>query len=403
MNPTESKKPLSLEVLRNILEIDGISIRLNMITKETEISGLPKEYNQEDLANDLPILIYDRIKTSFFCNKDQICDLLKLIAGQNRYNPLDDLISGIRWDGQDRIQDLFEILGIENDSLSKTLLKKWLNMAWALGHNSAQEPEGADGMLVLVGKQGIGKTTFVRKIAADRKLYKLGMYLDFRDKDLQRRATGAWITELAELEVTMRTDMERLKAFITSERDETRLPYARADRKAARRTVFIGTCNSAQFLVDPTGSRRFWTIPVDSIDLERLSYFDGKQLWAQVEFLGRSEGYPFRLTTAEQTALAKRNTIHERPLKSQLEIEDILGDAAENHSLYAWNYMSVSDFKAEYSSLTPYSVEQIGKALDRLGIPAERKTVDGRQIRARKLPQRRWAIERLKKYSQDTG
>lgn len=401
MNPTESKKPLNLEVLHNILRIDGISVRLNLITKETEITGLPEEYNQEDLSNDLPILIYDKIKTSFICNKDQICDLLKLIAGQNRYNPLDELISGIRWDGQDRIQELFEILGIENDSLSKTLLKKWLNMAWALGHNSAQEPEGADGMLVLVGKQGCGKTTFVRKIAADRRLFKLGMYLDFRDKDLQRRATGAWITELAELEATMRTDMERLKAFITSERDETRLPYARTDRKAARRTVFIGTCNSVQFLVDPTGSRRFWTIPVESIDLDRLSDFDAKQLWAQVEFLGRLEhspGYSFRLTAAEQAALATRNTNHERPLKSQLEIEDILGEATDNPSVYDWKYMSVSDFKAEYSVLSPYSVEQIGKALDRLGVPSERKTVDGRQIRARKLPQHKWAVERIKKY-----
>ena len=398
MNPTESKKPLNLEVLSNILKTDGISVRLNLITKETEITGLPKEYNQEDLANDLPILIYDKIKTSFTCNKDQICDLLKLIAGQNRYNPLDELMNGVRWDGQDRIQDLFEILGIENDSLSKTLLKKWLNMAWRLGHNSSQEPEGADGMLVLVGKQGCGKTSFVRKIGAERRLFKLGMYLDFRDKDLQRRATGAWITELAELEVTMRTDLERLKAFITSERDETRLPYARTDRKAARRTVFIGTCNSAQFLVDPTGSRRFWTIPVENIDLERLSYFDAKQLWAQVELLGRTENYPFRLTAVEQAALAKRNTHHERPLKSQLEIEDILGEATENHNIYEWNYMSVSDFKAEYTALAPYSVEQIGKALDRLGIPAERKTIDGRQIRARKLPQHKWAVERFKKY-----
>ena len=399
MNPikTESKKTLTLVPLANLLYTEGITVELNTITHEIEVKGVSDEFNQEDLLNDLPVILHDRLKGAFSCTKDLLADLLRIIAGQNRYNPVDRMLEGVKWDGTDRFTELCEIIGIENDSLSKTMLRKFLNAAWVLAHNDSFDPQGADGMLVLVGGQGIGKTSFVRVIGAQRGLYKLGQFVDARDKDTQRRCTSAWIVELAEIETTMRGDLERLKAFITAERDETRLPYARADRITPRRTVFVGTCNSPEFLVDPTGSRRFWTIPVNDIDRERLRDYNAVQLWAQIAFESNLQPFEYRLTPDEQAALAKRNTQHERPLKAQPEVEDILSSAESRSNAFVWEYMTVSDFKASHSSLSRYSAEQIGKALDRVGITATRKSIDGRQIRARYLPRYRWAVDRMAK------
>ena len=53
---------------------------------------------------------------------------------------------------------------------------------------------------------------------------KLGQWIDPKDKDTMLRCTSAWIVELGEIETTLRSDLERLKAFITAEADEYRLP-----------------------------------------------------------------------------------------------------------------------------------------------------------------------------------
>ena len=253
-------------------------------------------------------------------------------------------------------------------------------------HNDIPDAYGADGMLVLQGPQGIGKTSFVRTIGIRPDFVKLGQYLDTHDKDTLRRCTSAWIVELGEIETTLKSDIERLKAFITAEKDEYRLPYGRADQTLARRTSLIGTCNSERFLIDPTGSRRFWTIPVENIDLNRLMSFNSLQLWRQIKVLCADHPNEFRLTPEEREELEARNAQHEKPLKAQLEVEDILSDAEEDPGGYEWRYITVSDFRNEYSALSRYDVSQIGRALDKLGIVCERKRINGARPKVRRLP-----------------
>ena len=88
-----------------------------------------------------------------------------------------------------------------------------------------------------------------------------------------------------------------------------------------------------------------------------------------------------------------RNCEHERTIKAQFEVEDILADADSRPGAFEWVYVSVSDFKADHPSLSQFSVEQIGKACDKLGIQATRKTIDGRQCRTRRLPLHKWGIQ----------
>ena len=48
--------------------------------------------------------------------------------------------------------------------------------------------------------------------------------------------------------------------------------------------------------------------------------------------------------------------------------------------------MTVSQFKNIHDILRVYSVEQVGKALDKIGIKQERKRINGKQLRVRFLP-----------------
>ena len=189
------------------------------------------------------------------------------VARNNSYNPVLDMISSIQWDGRSRINDLCTLMRLDDDdALSKTLVFKWLlqTVAMLFNENDApagKQPFGAEFVLCLTSpRQGIGKTSLLRAMALQNEWFKEGASIDDRDKDTVRRCITTWITELGELESTMKSDISKLKAFITQSYDEYRLPYGHADVARVRHTSLAATCNSTKFLLDPTGNRRFGTV-----------------------------------------------------------------------------------------------------------------------------------------------
>ena len=175
--------------------------------------------------------------------------------------------------------------------------------------------------------------------------------------------------------------------FITNETDEIRKPYGKSTETNLRRTSYIATCNSVDFLVDTTGNRRFWTIPCNEIDLAALAALEPLQLWAQMHEEVKQKGFQcFRLTRDEVNQLAVRNGEHSVMLPSQAELLDIIAVASRTNSNYVWGYGTVTDFMSEHDQLRRYSATQVGKALEACGICQKRIKLDGKTVRARKLP-----------------
>ena len=312
------------------------------------------------------------------------------IARNNQYNPVLEVFNANKWDGKDHLKDIYSALCIDTDDiLSRMLILKWLWQGHALLRNTEVNPYGADGVLTLSSNQGIGKTSFFRKMSISSDFFRDGQRINTFDKDTERRCITTWIAELGELDATFKlADINALKSFISKERDEYRLPYGRADIKVARRANLAATVNGSNFLVDPTGNRRFWTIPLEYIDLDKLSQINALQVWLQVwEQYAKHDLQGFRLTREEQNQLAIRNGQHEKGLKAEAEILDILDEAKVNDS-YEMTYMTVSNFKTQYDILKTYSVEQIGRVLDKIGIVAERRRINGNSQRVRLLPKK---------------
>ena len=396
-NKTPAKKrkgklQLTINDLIRFLNENDIFVRRNEIKHRLEISGeIANEFDSETIDSSLHTILHDRLKLKYSCTSGLIADQLNVIGGMFRFNPVLDAINDSpKCDGQNHYEEVYEILNLpEVDTLSRILIKKWLWQAYSLLNNDENKPFGGDGMLVLVGPQGTGKTLFCGTIGMGFTL--TGQYIDFSDKDSIIRSTGSWITELAELESTFRTDREKLKAFVTSGIDRYRKPYARGDCSIIRRTSFIGTANTEQLLIDETGSRRYWVIPITEINLEKLNKLNVPQLWRQVQRDVLMYGdQAFRLTPLERKQLEQRNANHQAPIKSELEIRDILSDVDSNPSKYSWTDMTVSDFKQEYDILKSFDVRAIGRALDRLGYTSKKKKVNGESVRTRNLPKRIW-------------
>ena len=96
-----------------------------------------------------------------------------------------------------------------------------------------------------------------------------------------KQCVSHWICELGELGSTFkRADIDQLKAFLTKRSDELRLPYDRAFSNYQRRTAFYASVNEKEFLIDTSGNRRFWVVPVTEIDWRHG--LNMQQVWAEI-------------------------------------------------------------------------------------------------------------------------
>jgi predicted P-loop ATPase len=210
------------------------------------------------------------------------------------YHPVRDYLDSLAWDGQPHITKLAEHF-VDKHGVFGIYLRRWLIGAVARVYIKTQNP-----MLVMDGKQGIGKSYFARWLVNDLNNFNEGM-IQPENKDDQVRLLTTWIWEVKELGATLRkSDMEALKSFLTLESVRVRKPYGHYDIVKQAITSFIGTINNIEgFLADPTGSRRFNITPILSINWAYKDAIDRDQVWAEARaaYLARE---PWMLTSDEQ-------------------------------------------------------------------------------------------------------
>ena len=206
---------LTIANLVSYLKDKNINIRYNILTHNVEISGFSGE-SSEHIKETSVALIYDELHFKLKkCTMEKIGQYMNVIVTRNKYNPV---LEGLN--------EVYNIFGIEkSDSLSRTVIRKWLMQCVCGLHNSIENPFSLDIVLIFQGAQGIGKTRFLEKLALYPLYFGEGKTYDPRNKDSQIECTSKWICELGEIGSTMKKDIDSLKAFLTSSTDEYRLPY----------------------------------------------------------------------------------------------------------------------------------------------------------------------------------
>lgn len=303
-------KPLAhLDNLREVVRRLGVTVRYNVIRKEDEIIIPNQGFTIDNMAN--ASLAWLTSECSLFgFPTDKLKSFLTCIGDQNLYNPVAQWIGSKPWDGIDRVQQLCNTVRCRGEAdstarrLKETLIRRWLISAVA----AAYRPNGvaAAGVLVFQGAQYLGKTKWFKSLVpAELGLLKDGLLLRPDDKDSVKQAVSYWLVELGELDATFRkSDIAALKSFITNDTDVLRRPYAERESQFARRTVFFGSVNPREFLHDPTGNRRYWTIECEAID--HSHDIDMQQCWAQVLTMWQA-GDGYYLTAEEMDQLNSHN------------------------------------------------------------------------------------------------
>ena len=190
-------------------------------------------------------------------NAVKTMDALTNVVSKLRINPIKTMLESCyeNWDGNSYIEDLLpDMLGAEKNEYTIAVMKVF--MLGAI-HRIFQPGCKFDYMLVLVGEQGGGKSSFLRFLALNDSWFND----NFSTLDGTRaieNLRGMWIVELAELQAAKRVkDVETIKSFITSRVDTYRVPYGRRTEQRKRMCVLAGTSNPVDFLTDRTGNRRF--------------------------------------------------------------------------------------------------------------------------------------------------
>jgi predicted P-loop ATPase len=161
-----------------------------------------------------------------------------------------------------------------------------------------------DTMLILEGRQGLGKSTLLRYLFGDR--FFIDHLPDFNNKDSFQQLQGAWCVEVAELGAMAKAEVKDIKQFMSRLVDKYRPPFARVPVQLGRRVVFAGSVNPEEggYLKDQTGNRRFWPVMCHAADLASV-LADRNQIWAEA-VMEYEAGTPWHLTDEGAIAEAER-------------------------------------------------------------------------------------------------
>lgn len=272
------------------------AFRLNRMTQGIEFEG---EALPEARVGAFREQIEDAPWGGFDPSEAGVMQAIRALAHDRAYHPVQQYLRGLTWDGTPRLDAVAsEILHAQGDDAERALAQRMCRLWLISAVARALEPGcQVDTSLVLVGPQGLRKSSFFRAIASDA--WFADTEVRIGDKDGLQQIHAAWITEWGEIDrITSARHAGEVKAFVARRADTFRPPYGRITETFKRSCVIVGSTNSEQFLTDPTGSRRFWCVRVgDRIDLE-LARLWRDQLFAEAR-VAREAGEPWWLTDEE--------------------------------------------------------------------------------------------------------
>lgn len=232
-------------------------------------------------------------------------------------------LKSLTWDGTPRVRQWFK-WGIGAtapvlEGASPEYEDKYLgdvSEAWFVGTVRKQlGPLKHEVVPVLVGDQGIGKSSFVRAMSFKPEWF-ADTSIEISDPiKFLESIMGAVVVELAEGTQFNAKDAAQLKSFVSKSEDVFRMPYATRPDHFQRHFSMISTSNNQKLFYDVTGNRRFYPM---FCDVNKAHYLPGRdydpdgrtfgfevieQLWAEAYVL-EQQGRP-HIVSQETKGLAE--------------------------------------------------------------------------------------------------
>ena len=223
------------------------------------------------------------------------------------YNPFKDYFNSLHpWDeSTDYLLKLTKTVNTTNNYLWQKCFLKWIvGVVACIMDEDATNQE----MIVLSGKQGIGKTKWLLKLLPFKlRKYKYSGSVNANNKDTLIYLSECMFINLDELEAIKGIQLEYLKFLITKESVKLRRPYGRVSEDLPRRASFVASVNNNEFLNDLSGSRRFLCFEI--LDVDYIHDIEIDAVYAQAYFLWKS-GFKYWFDNEEIDEINSSNENH---------------------------------------------------------------------------------------------
>ena len=309
------KECISLTRLKEYLDKQA-AFRKNTVTGFTEIAYHTEQPEWQDLTDrDLNSFWHHINEEISYCSLSDIRQLLESDYVP-LFNPFTSCLSSYdEWDGQtdyiDQLASMVHAKTPEEDRFFHHYFKKWFV---AMVASLLKEKVVNHKILVLIGRQGIFKTSWLNKLLPPE----LNRYFSLKcnnhhfTKDDHLALSEFALICLEELDNLEGAVMTQLKALTTLPHITERAPYARYKEVRPHLASLAGTSNQHQFLSDPEGTRRWLPVDVESIDDPHTHPINYAGIYAQAVSLVKQD-YHYWLSPEETREVNEHNRDFEMP------------------------------------------------------------------------------------------
>ncbi len=312
--------------------VSSVSNILLILSNAPEWDGLFSMNAREErptLLKPVPTVVYDSVELNHYprpvidadeiavlsrlekrldssIRRDHVVDAMTFLFQKKAIDPFRAYLEALpRWDGQQRL-DFWTIMcgGAEDTRYVRRVSAKWLMQVVNRTMNPGCQ---ADYVLILEGEQGKGKSTLLKSLLPRDDLFceDLSVVSAHQNKDNIIKMHGPAIIELAEMTAVHKSEVEAVKAFLTTRVDRFRAPFGRNMLNHPRRCVFAGTTNNDDYLRDATGNRRYWPVRLTRVNIPLL-VANRDQLWAEALYRLRSGELTYLTEEEEKDAKAEQ-------------------------------------------------------------------------------------------------
>lgn len=360
------------------------TIRRNTITQYVEVWRIGSEGGYAELDDVLENTIWCEMQRDGLNVEMQTLRAILRSDFVQVYNPLLRYLDSLpAWDGEtDHIGEFLKMVHCLSVSPEQFdfYVRRWLvAMIAAVADDKVVNHE----ILVLLGKQGTYKTSFVNSILPPclSRYYTVKTNAQRMTKDDVLALTENILINLEEIDSMTRSEVNQLKAMASLPYVCERPPYGRNKVRLPHIASFCATGNNLQFLTDTTGNRRWLVFEIDHIDNPRTTVINYDGIYAQLKYLYES-GFKYWFDGSDIAALNEANKRFEAP---NMERELIATHYRKPGPYEQCLYLSSSQIVARFSPQLRLSAVNVGRVMAELGFEMVRST-NGRFWKVYEIP-----------------
>ena len=238
-------------------------------------------------------------------------------------------------------------------------------------------------VLVLVGRQGIFKTTWLDNlIPPELRAYSSKLPLSGQiSKDDRLRLCENGMLNIDELDAMCGREMNIVKSLLTSTDVNERAAYGRLKERRVRLASFCASTNKREFLTDITGNRRWLPFEVESIQNPFHTIIPYERLYAQAKALVEEGIFSYWFDMEEMEVMEAHNEEF-RALENEEELLKVYFSVPASDSMNA-KFLTTAEISEKLISAgnikRPMSLSRLGMILGQHGFIASRQGTPARR------------------------